>query len=530
MENLPDMSYTGGLRQFSISQFAGYNHRISAQNGYIWDMNNLCGSQYPVLSSRPPRWTVKSVAKPNGLYCMGKLFLVDGTTLSADGQEIGQVADSKKQMQGMSGRLIIWPDKLIYTKEGVLESLEASYTAQNLVFCDGTYADQEAKANTIKTTGDPFPFNVGDGVTISGCTAKPGNNKTVIVREISEDKKSLQFYENTFDLGDGTSVTETVSVTLARTVPDMDFICGNENRLWGCKGDTIYACKLGDPYNWNVFEGLSTDAYSVETGSAGDFTACVSFLGYPVFFKEDRVFKVYGDKPTNFQVMASATLGVLEGANKTLAVAGETLYYLSRAGIVAYSGGIPRSISSAFGDVQYRGGVAGSDGVRYFVSLEDQDGVYSLFCYDTSVGAWYKEDNTKLIDAGYLGGLYGLTENSLVLLGDPITIPEGSKQESGIVSWVEFGDITLDGFDSKYPIRLRLRVAGEEGVTVTSQVQYDDGDWMTVEAVNVEKMKPFYLAFPVKRCDHFRLKLMANGPWKLWSLVVELYDGQYVRK
>ena len=29
-------------------------------------------------------------------------------------------------------------------------------------------------------------------------------------------------------------------VTLARTVPSMDFICVNENRMWGCKGDTIY--------------------------------------------------------------------------------------------------------------------------------------------------------------------------------------------------------------------------------------------------------------------------------------------------
>lgn len=530
MENLPELSYTGGLRQFSLSQFAGYNHRLSAQNGFIWDMENLCGNQYPVLSSRPKRHTVRTVSAPNGLYCMDKVFLADGTTLYADGQSVGQVENSRKQMQGMSGRLIVWPDKLIYTKEGVLERLEAEYSAQNLVFCDGTYSGQEAKANTIKTTGDPFPFRVGDGVTIEGCTVKPENNKTPIIREISEDKKELRFYENTFDLGDGTSVTEAGTVTVSRKVPDMDFICGNENRLWGCKGDTIYACKLGDPYNWNVFDGVSTDAYSVETGTPGSFTACVSFLGYPVFFKEDRVFKVYGDRPTNFQVMASATLGVLSGGDKTLAVAGETLFYLSRAGIVAYSGGIPRSIAAAFGDEKYVGGAAGSDGTRYFVSLEDTEGKNTLFCYNTSAGAWYKEDGTKLYDAGYLGGLYGLTENALVLLGDPVSVPEGSQEEADFVSWAEFGDITLDAFDSKYPVRLRLRMAGENGVTVTAQIKYDGGDWETAEAVTVEKMQPFYLSLPVRRCDHFRLKLAANGPWNLWSLVVELYDGQYARK
>ena len=67
----------------------------------------------------------------------------------------------------------------------------------------------------------------------------------------------------------------------------MDFICENENRLWGCKEDTIYSSKLGDPFNWNVFDGLSTDSYAVNVRIDGDFTACCSYLGYPVFFKEE---------------------------------------------------------------------------------------------------------------------------------------------------------------------------------------------------------------------------------------------------
>ena len=67
-------------------------------------------------------------------------------------------------------------------------------------------------------------------------------------------------------------------------MPELDFLCENENRLWGCKGDTIYASKLGDPFNWNVFDGVSTDSYAVDVGSAGDFTGCFAYRGYPVFF------------------------------------------------------------------------------------------------------------------------------------------------------------------------------------------------------------------------------------------------------
>lgn len=119
-------------------------------------------------------------------------------------------------------------------------------------------------------------------MTIAGAAAHEGNNQTIIIREIDGDY--LRFYENSFTINEG---GDAETLTISRDVPDMDFICENENRLWGCKEDTIYSSKLGDPFNWNVFDGLSTDSYAVNVGSAGDFTACCSYLGYPVFFKEE---------------------------------------------------------------------------------------------------------------------------------------------------------------------------------------------------------------------------------------------------
>ena len=91
--NLPYMPYVDGLGQFRLSQFGGYDHRLGAQNGMIWDMKNLTGDYYPMLASRAPRHTVKTVTKPNGVYSSGKLFLVDGTTLYVDGQAAGTLAD-----------------------------------------------------------------------------------------------------------------------------------------------------------------------------------------------------------------------------------------------------------------------------------------------------------------------------------------------------------------------------------------------------------------------------------------------------
>lgn len=59
--------------------------------------------------------------------------------------------------------------------------------------------------------------------------------------------------------------------------------------------------------------------------------------------------------------MGSATLGLAAGCNKSLAVAGEVLFYLSRSGVMAYTGGIPQPMGAAFGTKRFKNAVAGSD-------------------------------------------------------------------------------------------------------------------------------------------------------------------------
>lgn len=526
---LPKLPHDGGIRTFHMEQFAGYNHTLGAKNGELWDVENLTGDSYPLMASRAPRHLASALLKPNGLYCTDKLFTVDGTTLYVDGVAAGTVTDTEKIFAGISGRVVIFPDKKIYTAEGELEDLESEVSASGLVFGNGTYAGESAELNTITHPTSGFDwseyFKVGDAVAITG-TTDGENDRTPIIREIDGNK--LRFYENTF----AAARTYSGTVTLKRAVPDLDFICENENRLWGAKGDSLFCSKLGDPYNWNVFDGLSTDSWSVESGTPGDFTACTSFLGYPVFFKEDRVFKVYGTKPSNFQVMGSATLGVLAGCHKTLAVAGETLFYLSRVGMVAYTGGVPQSVADAFGEVRYNGGAAGSDGTKLYVSLTDTEGGHTLFCYHTKMGQWYKEDDTNALFMGYLNGVYALTASgSLMLLGTPLVVPQGATEESAFASWAEFADFTMDSFDGKYPVRLRLRAEIDTGTTLSVLVRYDSGaGWEAAGTVTAGLKRSVYLPCPIRRCDHFRLKLAATGGFKVYSMEWELYDGTYQRK
>lgn len=523
---LPKLPNSSRVSRQIQTAFGGLDHNPGANDGSIFDMQNLTGDFYPLLGSRSPRYLLPSLSKPNGIYAHDGLFTVDGTALKLDGVTIGAVEDSAKTFCSLGNRVIIFPDKLCYHMgTGVLSPLEASYSATGLVFGNGTYAGEEAELNSITATGDTFPFLAGDAVTISGCSVEE-HNKTSIIREISQDGRTLRFYENVFVQ----EVTEAGRVTLARTVPDLDYLCENENRLWGCKGDTIWSSKLGDPFNWNVFDGISTDAFSVDVGSAGDFTGCISYLGYPVFFKSEQIYKVYGDKPSNFQVMGSASLGVAEGSHRSLAIAGEVLFYLSRAGIVAYSGGTPQSVSAAFGSVQYRNGVAGSDGVKYYVSLEDMDGGHHLFVYDTRRKLWYRETAPALIGTAWQDGVYLLGADGQLMVSGAGTAPAGATAEGPVESMAEFVDFDWNVPTYKTPIRLMVRLEMEAGAIVIVKIRYDGGAWETVASMTTTAKRSWDVPAPIRRCDHYALRLVGSGGWKLHGLGQEYYSTSSHRR
>ena len=517
---LPELPLGSRIRQQVLTRFGGLRHTAGAEDGDIYDMRNLWSGDFPRLSVRPGRKTLGTVTKPNGLFrANGSRFIADGTTLYVDGVSAGTLADSPKVFAALGSRVLIWPDKKVWTAAGGLESLEASYTASGLVFADGTYAGETAKKNSVTTPGEAFPFRAGDAVNIPACTPTGGKALTLVVREVSADGKTLRFYEDSF------AATGTVSaaLTLSRTVPDLDWICVNENRVWGCRGDTIRASKLGDPFNWNVFDGLSTDAWSWESGTEGDFTGCVSFLGYPCFFKERHIFKVYGSRPSNFEPQSAPDFGVMAGCGRSLAIAGENLYYLSRVGPVVYAGGIPRPLGEPLG-AKLSAGAGGSDGLKYYLSAQS-GGDWLLYVYDAARQLWHVEDATRgaFFAPGSPGSVECLTAGGSLWTTDT----EAAGTAEGQVSWwAEFGDFTRNSPNKKGLSKLLLRLEPGAGSTVSLLIRYDSaGDWETVAALTAASKGSRYLAVVPRRCDHFRLKLTGTGGCVLHSLTTEAYVG-----
>lgn len=541
----PVLPRPSGIRKQYQDEFEGLDHNESTTKGEWWDMRNLTSEYDPWLATRPERRKYKKLTQPWGLFEWEGLCWVDGDGFYFNGQRKGTVARSKKTFAAIGDYIIVMPDKAYYnTYSGQFGSLEASWSG-TLTFTNGQYVGEEAKANTLQASGVNWAtyFKAGDAVTIEGCTKHASNNKTPIIREVAGDK--LYFYEYTFDLDgeDGTTpYTEPGRITIKRTMPDLLYMCENENRLWGCDKRTIYSSKLGDPFNWNCFDGVGTDSYAVDTGSEGSFTGCYSYLGVPMFFKETVLYKVYGTMPSNYEVTPTNSIpGVMEGSSRSIAVAGSTLFYLSPHGIMAYSGATPRTVAHPFGTDRYKLAAAGSTGGKYYISMQGPTG-YLLFAYDVERGMWHIEDDKEILGFAYWDkNLYMLQSDGQIWITGNIVDPPADSTPEGPFDWyAESGDILGDYArgsgappNKKHLTKFQMRTVLYEGSWVELWVRYDsNGDWKLVDRKEYEKDMPkrsHYMSVKPVRVDHFRVKLVGHGQCKIQSISHDFGVGSELR-
>ena len=403
---------------------------------------------------------------------------------------------------------------------------------------DGTAIGEMGVNNAILVpfNAEEAGFKKGDAVTIQGLTKIKSNNKTAILRGIAPEiglGSYLIFSDYCFSLPENeTSYTETTAkgeITFSRTMPEMDVIFEHENRLWGAKGKEIFASKLGDPYNWNCFDGLSTDSYYLQTQDKGEITAGISF-GYPRFFREDSMTTVYGTMPSAFQTQVTLLPGVKARENKSLARVGGMLLWISRDAPILYDGSDIYVQDQVFGNWNISEAISQSDGKRCWMKADlgphpDADGerLTAIFCYDSNKGVWTKESDPGVKSMTYMDGtVYALCRTELLTMNCTGDVEE----EQQVCSYAEFGDFTDGSPNRKAVSKIQLRLEVGEGAYLAVKIQYDSsGDWLTVKTIAAGKKRSVYLPVLPHRCDHYRLRLEGVGDWTLYSMARELYVG-----
>jgi hypothetical protein len=383
-------------------------------------------------------------------------------------------------------------------------------------------------------------FSKEDGLTLSGITASEqlkDLNNTMVVWDVGTN---YIIVTGILDKTETQPLTESAYISIKRRMPNMDFIIESGNRLWGCRygealnGEVvneIYASKLGDFKNWNTFAGISTDSYVVGLGTDGQFTGAITHGGYPIFFKENCMHKVYGNYPANYQIQTTACRGVQKRCSKSLAIVNETLYYKSRSAVCAYDGSLPVEISAALGDVSYSDAVAGVLGNKYYISMRDSED-YHLFVYDTAKGMWHKEDNTQAIEFCTCdGNLYYIEdaptdENPIKMVHAPTDTNIGYAESTPIEWEAITGIIGTDSPDKKSISRLTVRLSLEIKTTVIFSAEYDSsGAWEHLFTMSGTTLKTFSIPIRPKRCDHLRLRIQGVGEAKIYSICKNIEQG-----
>jgi len=559
----------------TIDVFRGYNHNLRIGEGEFYEMENLSSDHYPLLSPRAKRGVLASPALAQGLIAKDGLCYVDGGdfVVGEERAPMGLTADGEpKTLVSMGTYVIVMPDKKYVNTADLSDhgAIEASLTTAGEVsfsFCESdgaslqrsiadTEPPSEPKHNDywidisetphilrrysatkrmwiavtetyvrIESPGIGVPFSVGDGVFISGLDTDMGvavPSPAVIVARNSGYIAVKGALEESF------IQSTTLPITVERKMPDMDFLIESENRLWGCRYGSgvnkIYASKRGDFRNWTCFGDTEDDSYEAGVGSDGPFTGAAAHLGYPLFFKESCLHKVYGNAPSNYQVRTTLLRGVQRGCARSLATVNEVLYYKSRTGVCAYDGSLPEEISAPLGGIHYANAAAGALGNKYYISMSDESGDYHLFVYDTLRKMWHREDGTRAsvfcpcrADLCYLDYATGQIR----------TVRATGTEQTAPIRWsATTGIIGADSPDRKYLSRLDVRMKLAVGARAAFYVSYDSSDGFEyLFTMTGKSLETFAVPIRPRRCDHLRLRIVGTGEARIFSLTKTFERG-----
>lgn len=361
-------------------------------------------------------------------------------------------------------------------------------------------------------------FRVGDTVEIEGLETMAEENGNYTIRGFGTHKTAEGTELHTVIFDDeafAKTGTDSGKVSIRRKTPDLSIVCESNNRLWGAEGNTIYASALGDPTNVFTYDGLDTDSYAVAVASDGAFTGCIGYGNSVLFFKEDRMYKILGDYPSNYTMYEYQVPGVKLGSESSLHNINETLYYHGREGVYRYGGGSPELISENFGVRRFRDAAAGAEGDRYYISMQDVASQgWGLWVYDTLRGVWLQEDESQGVDFAYNDGKLRFID------GDGHLVCVNPDESDEKVAW----SATLCRMDETYLNRkcyskLVLRAdLLEDRAWLRVEISCDDGPWKLVYTGHDEHAKTLNIPILPKRCDNFRIRLSGEGKCMIRTL------------
>lgn len=533
-----------------LKVFAGLDRRDKIADSSLTEMTNMSGDAIPSLMPREARKYIASAPGACSLCApeytggeltaftgvAGKYFYYKGTKIK------GELTDGKKAVADFNGKICIFPDKVYYdylpspeTGEisDSLTSMEKIMQVKNLNFYSSHNNTTDTYTSYISASNVDFSknFSVGDSIVISGCQNTKNNTKTVsgrkdyasendivsmVVDSVSTNKITLLMYNKKGQRAEFTNGTESGTVTIKVSVPDMDNICVHNNRLWGTatSGECIYASRLGDCTSFYSYQGLGDDSWYGMVGTGGEFTGICSYRTAVVAFKRECIHHIYGDAPVNFAMPKQTAGGCIDG--RSICEIGGVLYYLSNDGFKGYSGGEPFGIAPQLKG-EYTSCVSGSDGRHYYCSAQGKDGKTDVLVYTPDTGIWVREDDTVFEGfCSYNGSLYGIAD------GEMWRMNGGDEPTSWCVVSKRF---TYDMIENKGLSCIWLRMDMEENSSVNVYLSFDGGDFIKYGEISHSGFSTHCVPVRFGKCNSFRVMVEGCGKVVIHDIEITSHNG-----
>lgn len=520
---------TIGKNKQMIGVFGGLNQSsVGADNEFL-DMKNISSRLYPSLTLCEQSVPFADLSEPFQFFWKNDNYFITADTIMKQGENGKRLKLNRKDLDrtlvGMGAYICIFPDKQVYnTATGELLDMEASYTQSGSI----SIAPVSEGSSFVKIQGANLgkAFKKDDVVTLSGFTQytdvlngakaiKEIGDNFIVITAVDENGAALR------------SITEESGVKIERKLPDLDFVCEFNNRLWGCSSANheIYASKLGDPTNWNSYQGTAADSYAVSVGSDGDFTGVISQQGYVVFFKEDYIHTIYGTKPSNFSLDTVQARGVMKGCSRSLCHVNETVMYVGRDAIMAYTGGMPESVSDKL-NLRWDSAVANQWKGKYYVDLTFFKKT-TTYVYDLLHNIWMKEDEheNKLLSRFYANGILFETREKERHISSRFTSREEIR--SGDMDWYLESVYLEEGtIDQKKVHSLQFNVELETDAYFAVYVRYDnDTTWRRVASVTADRRNTYTVPLKLKKCERYQYRLEGHGWFILYGMSKTIGKG-----
>lgn len=273
------------------------------------------------------------------------------------------------------------------------------------------------------------------------------------------------------------------------SVPDMDYVCVHNNRIWGVKGNFIYASASGwamgaaseaEIQGWvPVYDaqGYPNDlgACWFEVASEGSFSGISSWDDKIVALKKHCHHEITGTYPSNFALSTVSKCGT--AAHSSIQEVDGRLIFVSDSGVLTYGGSfennISRNLNEDFGTAEIYS--AGSDGIRYYLSGKF-NGIDKLYVYDTFVGVWTEEDPLSVVQFAKGDGCL------LALCFDGSILRMRSAESEEDISWsFSFSDYADSIFNESKVTKMILKIKGEADASLKVEMSVESKPFETLK-------------------------------------------------